>query len=253
MKPLAHARLAAARRGGSWQETIAVQNWIDSSKAAFASVQHRALLHHDVGAWLAQKVFGVVDVAGNNVTAFDLVADHVTEDLGTLVRVECWLDEIPREALRKQRVAPERRNVLILREDAHEGCAARYGGTPEDYAPLIEIFDLVARWTGGHPHAAAILHNSFGPFVVEAILGEALPIGEKLVATRTVCEDLILARMGWIPPASTILSRIPMRPWMSGHETTQAMLDRKTADRQTMPSFPISEPTNAALESFELV
>lgn len=231
MKPLAHSRLGAARLGGTWRDTIAIHSWLDSSKATFASVQHRALLHHDLGAMIGQKIFGDVTIDGRTHTTFRLVADHVTEDLGSCVRVEDWLDEIPRECLRKQRVPANRRNVLVLREDPHEGAAARWGGKGEDYAPLIAFFDMVETWTG-HPHARALLHNSFGPFIADQLLGEAIELEDgRLVPTRTVAEDLVLARMGWIPPASFVLSRIPMKPWMSGSESTPALLERKRADR----------------------
>jgi hypothetical protein len=232
MKPLAHSRIGAARHGGTWRDTIALHSWLDSSKATFASVQHRALLHHDLGAMLGQQIFGNVPIDGRMLPAQQLLADHVTEDLGSCVKVEDWLDEIPAQCLRKQRIAPNRRNVLSLREDPYEAAAARWGGKGQDYAGVIGLLDMPEIWTG-HPRARALFHNSFGPFIADMLLGEAIEIegGRRLVPTRTVAEDLILARMGWIPPASFVLSHIPMKPWMSGSESTPALVERKRTDQ----------------------
>jgi hypothetical protein len=231
VKPLAHSRLGAARFGGRWQDTIALHSWLDSSKMAFASVQHRALLHHDLGAFLGQRIFGSVVIDESAHRAEDLLADHIVEDLGSCVSVSRWLDEIPEECLRKRRVPEDRRNVLPLRDAPAEVSAARWGGRPEDYHALISLIDIVERTSEGHPRARALIHNSFGPFLADQVLGEAIVLSDgRLVPTRTVAEDLILARMGWIPPASFVLSRIPMKPWMSGSEATNALMERKVTD-----------------------
>jgi hypothetical protein len=231
MKPLAHARLCAARRGGTWGDTIALQTWLDSSKATFAGVQHRALLHHDLGAEIAQRIFGTLPVNGTLTPARDLITDHVTEDLGSLVSVTRWLDAIDLRAMQTRRVEPHRRSVLALRTDALRAAATRWGGTPSLYAPIVDLLDLPSTMSNGHPRARSLFHNSFGPFLIEQVLGAAIAIDDKrVVPTRTVVEDLILARVGWIPPASFILGCIPMLPWMAGADSTAAIAARKIID-----------------------
>ena len=56
MKPLQHARIAAHRYGGEWEDWITIHDWIDRSKAIFPSMQHRMFLHSDFGEWLAVRV-----------------------------------------------------------------------------------------------------------------------------------------------------------------------------------------------------
>jgi hypothetical protein len=232
MKPLAHARLGQTRNGIPWQKTIQLHTWLDSSKASFASVQHRALLHHALGAQIASRIFADVEHEGVRKSASELIADHVIEDLGDVVPVSNWLDIIPIEALAKRRVDRHRQNVLILQEDPAKGAAALWGGQPEDYLPLIDFFALPEQASQGHPHARALWHNSFGPFLAEMVLGPALELNNgRLVATRTVAEDLILARAGWIPPASFILHHIPLTSWMCGDTSTAAIAARKSHER----------------------
>ena len=94
MKPYLHARSSARKYGGEPEDYLPLHDFMDSTKAAHASVKHRAVLHSAFGIYLAERVFGhnVTNSAGRQVSVRDVAEQHVLEDLGTIPSLDDWLD-----------------------------------------------------------------------------------------------------------------------------------------------------------------
>lgn len=84
-----HAQSAARKWGGTPEDYIAVEEFIDSSKRIIGDVRHRSLYHHTEGVWLCQQIFGrtltIPREHGSIEVPVRLIAErHVLEDLGWL-------------------------------------------------------------------------------------------------------------------------------------------------------------------------
>jgi hypothetical protein len=93
MKPWLHAKSSAKKWGGDPSEYLAIHDFMDSSKAAHASVKHRAILHSAFGIYLAERVFGhnLTNSNGRLISVRDVAEQHVLEDLGTIPSMDDWL------------------------------------------------------------------------------------------------------------------------------------------------------------------
>lgn len=105
MNSIAHARSAAKKWGGNWEQYIEIEEWIDSSKQVIGDVRHRSLYHHTTGVWLAQRIFGRVIFVpkangfGVNEIPVRLIAEqHILEDLGWLPSPADYIDGMPIKA-----------------------------------------------------------------------------------------------------------------------------------------------------------
>jgi hypothetical protein len=240
MKPLQHAQISAHRYGGHWRDWYKVHDWFDQSKKAFASMQHRFFLHSDFGCNLAERIFGEqLTVSSETVVPTVLIChDHQLEDVGRVIPLADWLPELDaaplerasKEALRYQPTADRE-----LLENPLEIFARRYGGTPAEYAPIIEFFDAPARFSSDE-RSKWVLHNSFGIFLTEEVFGAVIERDGRLISTRDLAEDLVKVRLGFIPSAAAVASRIRMRPWMVGTEVREALKSRHFDDLQTANS-----------------
>jgi len=74
-----------------------VHDFFDSTKAAWADVRHRAILHSSFGIFLIEKVFGtnIVNSDGKTVSVRGIAEDHVVEDCGHIPTIEQWLKDLP--------------------------------------------------------------------------------------------------------------------------------------------------------------
>jgi len=83
-----HAQSAAHKWGGTASDYLAVEEYIDSSKKVMGDVRHRIMLHHTLGVWIVEDVFGptisVTKSSGRVVQVpTRLIAErHIIEDLG---------------------------------------------------------------------------------------------------------------------------------------------------------------------------
>jgi hypothetical protein len=101
MKPLIHAQNSVKRYGGEIEDYIAIHNWFDSTKSAYADTRHRAVLHHTFGIFLCEQLFGVYleNSAGKKISVRSVAEDHVMEDCaGKIPTVEDWMKTIEPEA-----------------------------------------------------------------------------------------------------------------------------------------------------------
>jgi len=93
--------------------------------------------------------------------------------------------------------------------------AKRFGGEPEDYMALHEWLDHTKAHFADARHRL-LLHNSWGIFLAEQVLGKVLVRASdgKEVPTRTVLERHVLEDLGRIPTLEQCLSQVSLKPWM---------------------------------------
>jgi hypothetical protein len=110
MKPWEHAKESVKRWGGTREDYMPIHDFLDSSKAHFPDMRHRALLHSSFGIFIAEKVFGTniklkpftrvengYDVTYHEklVSVRDIAEAHVLQDMGTIPTVQDYLEGMP--------------------------------------------------------------------------------------------------------------------------------------------------------------
>ena len=94
--------------------------------------------------------------------------------------------------------------------------AKKYGGVPNDYADIDDFIDSSKQCVADVRHRA-ILHSSFGCFIVEKIFGRTrINSDGKTYSPRDVAEEHILQDLGFIPTVEQYLGNMRIEPWMSG-------------------------------------
>jgi len=113
MKPYNHARNSVKKWKGHISDYMPIHNFIDSSKAHFADVRHRALLHSTFGIFLLEQVFGITITNSDGITISvrDIGEQHVLEDLG---HIPCVADYLNSMTLEKWMGGPKDKTHLIL-------------------------------------------------------------------------------------------------------------------------------------------
>lgn len=90
----------------------------------------------------------------------------------------------------------------------------RYGGKVEDYLPIHNFFDS-SKATLPDVRHRAILHSSFGIFVLEKVFGEYIINSEgKKVCVRDLGEEHVVEDLGTIPTVEKWLKNLPIEDWM---------------------------------------
>lgn len=109
----------------------------------------------------------------------------------------------------------------------------KWGGTPADYQPVHDWFDLTKAHHADFRHRA-LRHHAEGIFLMESIFGPTLSLScncqgklrrllggkhkscsrGKQIPTRWVGEQHVLEDLGLIPNASDWLKHITPEPWM---------------------------------------
>lgn len=94
--------------------------------------------------------------------------------------------------------------------------AKKYGGKPEDYQAIHDFFDHTKAHLADVRHRA-LLHSSFGIFMVEKVFGITITNSDgKKVSVRDIGEDHVLEDLGTIPSVEMWLKGLPIEPWMGG-------------------------------------
>lgn len=96
MKPYLHGRMHAKKYGGVPDDYADIDDFIDSSKAAFPDFRHRAILHSAFGCFLVERMFGRerTNSAGISYSPRDVAEDHIIQDLGFIPTVERYLENM---------------------------------------------------------------------------------------------------------------------------------------------------------------
>lgn len=94
--------------------------------------------------------------------------------------------------------------------------ARKWGGVPEDYQELHDFFDKSKMCLPDVRHRA-ILHSSFGIFMLERVFGTTITNSEgRKVNVRDVGEDHVIEDLGFIPTPERWLKNLPLEDWMGG-------------------------------------
>lgn len=107
--------------------------------------------------------------------------------------------------------------------------ARRFGGTPEDYLDIHEMFDSSKSALADVRHRA-VFHSAFGIFVIEKIFGSTRVNSEgKTYSVRDIGEQHVMEDLGQIPSLEQWMKGAPIEPWMMGKkevkETTHIPFD----------------------------
>jgi hypothetical protein len=97
MKPYLHGLVSARKFGGKPEDYQEIHDFLDSSKAAFPDMRHRAILHSSFGIYICEKVFGIniENSAGQLVSVRDIAEQHVIDDMGRIPTVQDYLSGMP--------------------------------------------------------------------------------------------------------------------------------------------------------------
>ncbi len=97
MKPYLHAQVSVRKWGGRPEDYLEIHDFIDSSKASFPDMRHRAILHSSFGIYIVEKVFGtcLTVTGGRLVQVRDVAEQHVIDDLGRIPTVQDYLEGMP--------------------------------------------------------------------------------------------------------------------------------------------------------------
>lgn len=97
MKPYIHAQNSVRAFGGCVEDYLPVHDFLDESKAHFADMRHRALLHSSWGVFLAERVLGhtIKNSDGRVVQVRDVAEMHIMEDMGRIPSVQDYLQGMP--------------------------------------------------------------------------------------------------------------------------------------------------------------
>ena len=218
MHPVHHALSSARTFGGNYRAYLAVHELIDSSKAATATAQHRAMLHsHDFGLALVCAICPPVDTPGAQPSITDIATQHLLEDLRGRPKLDDWLaclnaDDLP-HALPDSALS---RSQLDFRHSPLAAAADLWGGTANDYASVLNLLHSADNFSD-HPFRHRLLASSFGIFLIERCLGPTLlQHPHPTVPTRPVAEKFIDGLLGFIPATAHVLEAIELQSWMRG-------------------------------------
>ncbi len=101
--------------------------------------------------------------------------------------------------------------------------AKKYGGKMEDYQDIHDFMDLSKSSLPDVRHRA-VLHSSFGCFIVEQTFGKTrLNSDGKMYSPRDVAEDHTIEDLGFIPTLDKWFENMPIEKWMGGPSKRQVM------------------------------
>ncbi len=94
--------------------------------------------------------------------------------------------------------------------------AKKHGGVPEDYQKIHDFIDHSKASMPDMRHRA-MLHSSWGIYVVEQVFGTTITNSEgKKVCVRDIAEDHVIEDLGFIPTMEHWLKNMTMQDWMFG-------------------------------------
>lgn len=122
-----HSKSSVRRFGGKVEDYQPIHDWFDQTKAAYAEITHRAILHNTMGIFLCEQLFGhaIKNSDGEHVPVRLIAEQHVVEDCGFIPTLENWLQNLPKEDWMVRGARPLSRILKDLekteREEAERG------------------------------------------------------------------------------------------------------------------------------------
>lgn len=107
-----------------------------------------------------------------------------------------------------------------------QSSARKWGGTPEEYLPVHEFIDGTKQAFGDVRHRA-LLHNTYGIWLVQEVFGRVLDVEKSRsgcrshmvkVPVREVAEQHIIEDLGFIPTPGDWLENMNIKGWMGGKQ-----------------------------------
>lgn len=97
MKPFLHGRVSVKKWGGVPEDYQKIHDFLDESKAHFADMRHRALLHSTWGIYLCERMFGINIKNSDNrlVSVRDIAEQHIIDDMGRIPSIQDYLTGMP--------------------------------------------------------------------------------------------------------------------------------------------------------------
>lgn len=96
MKPFLHSRSSVHKWGGEVEDYQPIHDFLDETKAHFADMRHRAMLHNSWGIYLCERIFGIniTNSIGKLVSVRDIAERHIIEDLGRIPSIGDYLQHM---------------------------------------------------------------------------------------------------------------------------------------------------------------
>lgn len=93
----------------------------------------------------------------------------------------------------------------------------KFGGQDSDYLPIHDFIDSTKAHVADVRHRA-LLHSSWGIFIVEQIFGTTLINSDgREFSVRDIAEQHVLDDLGFIPTVQHWLGNMSFQKWMGGH------------------------------------
>ena len=91
-----HAVSSVKRWGGEVADYQPIHDWFDATKATMGDFRHRALRHHTLGIFDAERLFGTtITISNGKDIPVRLIGEqHVVEDCGYLPTPQDWLSHL---------------------------------------------------------------------------------------------------------------------------------------------------------------
>jgi hypothetical protein len=200
--------MAARRYGGTPEDYLEIESWMDFTKSQIADCRHRLFLHNAWGIFLAERILGVTFARGSDGKVLPLrplLEDHVVQDFGKIPTLAACLAQLAPE--------PTERDITVY--DQCVASVARWSGAWTDYQALHAFLDW-PREVLADGRYRRVLHNTWGVTMAVQAFGQALTRASDGVAVpvQPLAERHILEELPAVPTIEASLEGISVQRWM---------------------------------------
>lgn len=191
--PHYHALSSVRKFKCNYQSALDIHNFFDSSKACYANIQHRSILHNDFGVSVALKIFG--DTELNQL----ICQQHLIEDTSRTPSVDDWWDDYNFRFFKDYNTQEMNHHIV-----------KKFGGEWEDYNEINSFFDSPINYSKHYRYIETLTHNAFGCFLAEQVFGTTFvrKSDGAIRPTRLITEEHCIAQFGRIYSLHEILERM---------------------------------------------
>src|SRR5215469_8810077 len=132
--PWYHAVMAARKYGGTAEDYLPLETWMDFTKSHIADCRHRLFLHNAWGLFVAERILGATltrESDGKVLPLRPLLEDHILQDFGKIPTLAQCLAQLEPEELDNEV------DSLVQARVAAE----RFGGVWADYLEIGAFLD----------------------------------------------------------------------------------------------------------------
>lgn len=204
-----HCVSTARTFGGKPEDYASLNAFLDSPKEWYPDFRHRALRHHSLGIFDAERHFGltITNSAGKQVPVRAVVELHILEDMGFLATVADWLQHLHPQSWMER---PSRHPYYHALTSADT-----FGGKAHDYLAAHTWLEATREALADDRHRA-LRYHAHGVFEGERQIGTTILNSDQVhVPVRAILEAQIVAEFGFVPTVSDWLEHIQPQPWMA--------------------------------------